>query len=202
VYAKGYLRKYARLVGVTEEDVLAQYQKSADALPAPGLIPAAMGSVQESRQPLPRWVLWLVFGVIVLAGMVTLLNLRTSSTEPAEQGALISQPLSAAEKPELTIAPTAATIDTVAPEGAVTLRFSFTGDSSVEVYDAQNRQVLYEMGTADGVREVTASPPLRVVLGAADLVSATANSQVLNVPASAVQAGVAKFVVKADGSLE
>lgn len=204
VYAKGYIRKYARLVGIPEEDVLIQYQQSADALAAPDLIPHAMGTVPESRKPLPRWILWLVIGLIVLAGVATLLNLRDADTEPVAQGALISRPLSTSTS--IATASDTAALSSVAtdtqPAGAVTLRFSFTGDSWVEVYDARNQQILYELGTANGVREVTAPAPLRVVLGAAEVVRLKVNSQDVAVPPANVQAGIARFLVKADGSLE
>lgn len=204
VYAKGYLRKYARLVGLPEEDVLSQYQQSSDASAVPDLIPVAMGSVPESRQPLPRWILWLVIGLILVAGLSTLLSLRSSDTDTGSQGALISQPLATptdvVAAPGQTAALTNTPEDTVA--SAMTLSFSFTGESWVEVYDAHNQQVLYELGTTNGVREVTASPPLRVVLGAAGVVRLKVNSRAVQLPVSGVQAGVARFVVKTDGSLE
>jgi cytoskeleton protein RodZ len=212
VYAKGYLRKYARLVGLSEEDVLTQYLKSPAATPAPALIPMALGSIPASRQPLPGWVRWLVLVIIVVAGVTTLMNLRSSHSEPDDRSVLLSQPLPAVTSGANESVGESAPVDTDASApvatdksvvaGGVTLRFSFSGDSWVEVYDAQNQQVLYEMGAANAVREVTAAPPLRVVLGAASAVRVSANSRNIDIPASAKQADVAKFVVKADGSLE
>jgi cytoskeleton protein RodZ len=191
VYAKGYLSRYARLLGVGEQDILALYEQLADAPAAPSLIPHAMGTVPKSRPPLPRWILWVVVGLIIAAGISTLLNLRSSSTGSISLGALISRPLNA---------PAGTISSRVVP--AVTLHFSFTGESWVEVYDVHNQRVLYEMGTANGEREVTALPPLRVVLGAAEVVALKVNSHDIEVPTSSVDAGVTKFVVNADGSVE
>ena len=212
VYAKGYLRKYARLVGLSEEDVLTQYLKSPQATPIPAYIPVALGSIPSSRQPLPGWVRWLVLAIIVVAGVTTLMNLRSSNSVSDDRSVLISQPLHATTDTanESSGESTPVDSDVSAPAaadkpmagGEVTLRFSFTGDSWVEVYDAQNQQVLNEMGKASAVRAVTAVAPLRVVLGVSSAVQVTANSRNIEIPASVKQADVAKFVVKADGSLE
>lgn len=198
VYAKGYLRKYARLVGLTEEDILQRYQQMGGAPTAPDPIPAAMGSVPETRQPLPRWIGWVVVALIVLAGVVTLLNLRSKSSDGVAQGELISQPLTAPGADS----PLAAAPSSDAMAGALAVRFNFSGDSWVEVHDANNQQVLYEMGTANTSRDIQAVPPLRVVLGAATAVSLQVNSRDVSVPAKDIDAGIAHFVVKADGSLE
>lgn len=206
VYAKGYLRKYARLVGVAEEEVLAQYQQSSDAVATPVPVPVAMGSVPEARQPLPRWILWVVIGLIAVAGLTTLLSLRSSDTETATQGTLISQPVVTPSITDVASAAAEAVVPSTSSAqsaaGTITVSFSFTGDSWVEVYDARNQQVLYELGTANNKRELIALPPLRVVLGAAPVVKLKVNSRDVEPPASGVHLGVARFVVKTDGSLE
>lgn len=206
VYAKGYLRKYAKLVGVTEEGILQGYQQMGGAV-VPDPIPAAMGTIPESRKPLPTWVLWAVVCVLVLAGVMTLLNLRSPGTEGTQPGTMISQPLNAPGSPDaasigadspLNSLPVNATLSA----NTLGVEFKFSGDSWVEVIDASNRQVLYELGVAGTVRQVQATPPLRVVLGAADAVSVQVNSKLLTVPQKNINDGVARFVVKPDGLLE
>jgi cytoskeleton protein RodZ len=211
VYAKGYLRKYARLVGVTEEGILRGYQQMGGT-PVQDPIPVSMGSVPESRRPLPRWVSRGVLGLLVLAGLVTLLNMHNSGSDVAQQGALISQPLSAPGSDDgsagLGDSPLASlpegspgmAADTLA--GALTIEFKFSGESWVEVHDAENRQVLYELGSAGSTRQIQALPPLRVVLGAANAVGVQVNSAVVTVPQNNIKDGIAHFVVKADGLLE
>lgn len=209
VYAKGYIRKYARLVGLAEEDVLQRYQQLGDVTMVADPIPAAMGSVPESRKPLPRWILWVVVVLIVAAAGATLWNFRsTKTTETAvggnEQSTLISKPLTAPGVANgATSSIEAKTPPNVASAAApLSLRFSFSGDSWVEVYDANNQQVLYETGAANGVREITATPPLRVVLGSANAVTVQANSKEVAVPESHIDSGVARFVINASGSVE
>ena len=41
VYAKGYLRKYALLVGLPEDDVIALYERLSDVPPTPTVMPVA-----------------------------------------------------------------------------------------------------------------------------------------------------------------
>jgi cytoskeletal protein RodZ len=204
------------LLGLPEEEVLTQYEKSPDATPAPVQIPAALGSIRETRRPLPTWVRWLVLAIILVAGITTLVNLRSNDIEPKEQDGLISKPVgttrdgsiasgdsTAAQGPLAeSTSPLQALMNNAASAGELTIRFNFSGESWVEVYDAQNHQVLHEMGTANTTREISAAPPLRVVLGASAMVKVNVNSRDIEIPASAVQANVAKFEVKADGSLK
>jgi cytoskeleton protein RodZ len=213
VYAKGYLKRYTRLVGLNEAEVLQRYAVLSDAAAEPALVPVTMGSIPESRPPLPGWVLWVVIALILLAGVATLLNLHTPVT-PANQGALISQPLPAPESAAgesvgavnaanaVIVAGAASGTTSGATAGAMVLRFKFSGDSWVEVYDLRNQPILYDMGTANTSREISGKPPLRVVLGAAAAVSVQVNSQAVIVPATHIDAGVARFVLKPDGTLE
>lgn len=204
VYAKGYLKKYARLVGLTEEDLLRRYDALSDAPAVPTPVPVTLGMIPESRKPLPRWIRWVVAALIVLAGAVTLLNLRGAGTEAGKQGQLISQPLSSPGAVVVAGQPSGTeTIITIPAEGpTLSLSFKFSGDSWVEVYDARNQQILYDMGTAHTSRQLVGTPPLRVVLGAATAVSLQVNSQEVIIPSTHIESGVARFVLNADGALE
>lgn len=210
VYAKGYLRKYAKLVGVTEEGILQGYQQMGGT-PVSDPIPSAMGSVPQSRKPLPRWVRWGVVSLLVLAGLMTLLNLHNTGTENVPQGALISQPLDTPGSPAVSMVaadsplaslPASAAMSASPLAGALTLEFKFSGESWVEVRDASNHQVIYELGVAGSARQIQAVAPLRVVLGAANAVSVQVNSKTVTVPEKNINDGVAHFVVKTDGLLE
>lgn len=200
VYAKGYLRKYAKLVGVTEEGVLQGYQQMGDTT-VPDPVPATLHAIPATRKPLPGWIWRTIIGLLVLAGMVTLLNLRddtevtpsvVSTSAPATDTTVTNSPL-AALPPNSAAAPST---------GMVTVEFKFSADSWVEVRDAEDKQVLYELGTAGSVRQIQALPPLRVVLGAANAVAVQVNSATVAVPAKDINNGVARFVVNANGVLE
>ncbi len=213
VYAKGYLKKYARLVGVSEAEVLLGYQSMGDVTVVADPIPVAMGSVPESRRPLPRWILWVVAGLVGVAVVAILSNLRTQTVQSNRQGELISQPISAPGSPlEALDSPGAVTLPatgkSAVPSAAantntpLALRFRFVGNSWVEVYDANNQQVLYDMGTTNSTRDITATPPLRVVLGLVSAVNLQVNSQAVTVPAARVEDGIARFTLNADGTVQ
>jgi cytoskeleton protein RodZ len=214
VYAKGYLKKYARLVGLAEDDVLRRYEALSDAPAVADPIPVTMGLMPEPRRPLPRWILWVVVAVIVMAGLATLTSLRKPSTESVTQSNLVSRPLSPPTRVQTNAVPldseTGAASESAQAGMAVsstsaanlTVRLQFTGNSWVEIYDARNKVVLYDMGTTNTLRDITGMPPLRVVLGAADAVKLQVNSQAISIPASHVEAGVAHFVLNASGELQ
>ena len=173
-----------------------------------------MGLMPEPRRPLPRWILWVVVLGIVVAGLATLTNLRKSTHEAVTQSNLVSQPLSPPTSVPTNPVPldsetsavsesTPADVSVSTPStGNLTVRLQFTGNSWVEIYDARNKVVLYDMGTTNSLRNVTAMPPLRVVLGAADAVKLQVNSQAISIPTSHVEAGVAHFVLNASGELQ
>ena len=65
VYVRGHLRKYAELVGLPADEVLALFAERGAAMPAPTLIPAASArdlSVTKRRNPMPA----LAIGALVL----------------------------------------------------------------------------------------------------------------------------------------
>jgi cytoskeleton protein RodZ len=65
VFAKGHLRKYAALLGVSQEEILRRYSDVAeDDGDGPTLIPAAHGSIREPARGGSRWL------VVVLAILV------------------------------------------------------------------------------------------------------------------------------------
>lgn len=201
VYAKGYLRKYAKLLGVTEEGVMQGYQKMGDTT-VPDPVPVTLHAIPETRKPLPGWIWRTVIGLLVLAGLVTLLNLRDDaevvSPTVVSTPAPVAQPDASTASPLAALPPTSATT----ASGTVTVEFKFSAESWVEVRDAENKQVLYELGAAGNTRQIQAVPPLRVVLGAANAVGVQVNSATVTVPEKAIDNGVARFVINANGMLE
>lgn len=65
VYVRGHLRKYAELVGLPADELLALFAERGESMPAPSLIPAASArdlSVSRRRNPMPA----LAVGALVL----------------------------------------------------------------------------------------------------------------------------------------
>ena len=238
VYVKGYLRRYAKLVGLAEEGVLASYATLSDAPLTIDPIPATHGSIPEPRRTLPGWVWWAVVLLLVIVAAVKLLpdiwqetSAAVSTVVPTTTttDANTDSPLNSSEARETPLAVTngvvpAVTTDVVAPatvanamaaatvtkniapatpgSGNVTMQLQFTDASWVEVYDANNQTLLYDMGSPTAPRVVNGAPPWRVTLGSASVVQVTINGRVRSVPANRLQANVAHFVVNAAGDIE
>jgi cytoskeleton protein RodZ len=82
--------------------------------------------------------------------------------------------------------------------GAITLRLQFSEPSWVEVYDANDQRLMYDMGIAGRSRTLSGTPPLRVVLGLASGVTAEVNGAAIVVPRRAGREQ-ARFAVDANG---
>jgi cytoskeleton protein RodZ len=223
VYAKGYLRKYARMVGLPEETVLQRYESYGDVAVLADPIPKATGSIQQPTKLLPNWALWAVLAMVAIAVAITLSQLRSdnvvtntvmsvTSQSAAGVGVPTSSPLeiSSQEQPLTMSAAPVATAVAVPDDAAATqpgtqiaLQLKFSGgDSWVEVYDAADHQVLYDLGRNASERQVNVVPPLRVVFGSAANVSVQINGRDVSVPANRVEANVAHFAINAAGSIE
>jgi cytoskeletal protein RodZ len=83
--------------------------------------------------------------------------------------------------------------------GKLNLRFTFTQESWVEVYDAQGTRLLYDVGQPGQSRGVEVDAPAQIVLGMAGAVTAEVNGKTIEVPPRRVANQVARFTVGADG---
>ena len=240
VYVKGYLRRYARLVGVDEVSLSNLYDSLRDPPVNVDPIPVSLNSISEPRKLLPNWVLWAVASIFVVASVIAGLNLvserqaadliaqlpvaksflQTTSIAPStavntDSVALTTQVVR--PRDSLVLASAAPLTSAVANEssdeamrepahlpvaGHVALKLKFLGDSWVEIYDAKNRPMLYDMVRSASMREVEGLPPLRVVLGSAQQVALQINGRGAMVPGRRVAANVAHFVVNANGAID
>jgi cytoskeleton protein RodZ len=81
------------------------------------------------------------------------------------------------------------------------LTLHFSADSWVEVYDARGERLLYDVGAADSVRNVSGTAPLRVVLGNAPGVALEVNGRTAALPGNLTPDSVLQFVVSRTGRL-
>lgn len=95
------------------------------------------------------------------------------------------------------VAPTAP-----AAKGKLRLRFTFSQESWVEVYDSRGTRLLYDVGSAGQSRNVDVDPPAQIVLGQASAVSTEVNGRVVVVPERRIANQVARFSVGADGAVQ
>lgn len=223
VFAKGYLRKYAALVGVPIDDVMSDYYE----MTRSAVIPPIVGPrrpVQRQMNLLP----WLSGGILVLlvvAAAYWWFALRpdqpTTEAAPAglapfsrdaDQEAPVSVP-PAEEAP-----PTEAAGDAGAPpveEAAATpqpavvtedeayvptpgatqveLQLAFTGDCWTEVSDASGRRLYYALGQEGKVVQLSGDAPLRVILGNAENVEIEVDGEPRPIPDSARRGKLARL---------
>lgn len=83
----------------------------------------------------------------------------------------------------------------------VDVKLKFAADSWVEVYDVNGERLFYDIGSADSVRTVTGTPPLRVVLGNAPGVSVEVNGRARSVPEKLVKDEGAQFTINRAGRI-
>jgi cytoskeleton protein RodZ len=230
VFAKGHLRRYALLLGLPEDDIVAGYDRSRERPGQPTLIPASRLEMPAERTR-PNW--GMILGATAafllaaaLAAYVSSYGLRlpwqaagTQTAEPAASVASGPQAAkssgdeaaagSAAAPPGTnTASPGASTTSVPAPvadpglpPGQVAVLLTYRTDSWTEIYDGTGRSVLYDLGRAGTQRTVTAQAPVSVTLGNGAGVGVAVNGRAVALPAPPPGQTVARFSVGADGAI-
>jgi cytoskeleton protein RodZ len=209
VYARGHLRKYATLLGLSPATVLERYEALGGTPAEPTPIPVAMVTpVRVERRRVPKLPLWIVAAIAIVAGLALLVFelLRMPDSDSANTSEVVAptvpQQTVASEPVEQVPAPVAQTAPKAPPPaaGEVRVRLEFTEPSWTEIYDASGKRLMFDMGTPGRVRTVAGAPPLRVSLGLASAVNVQVADQPVVIPRRAGWDS-AKFVIEADGSV-
>jgi cytoskeleton protein RodZ len=209
VFARGHLRKYATLLGLDADELLAEFER--ESARPPELVPLTP-SAPRLRPEVP--VKWL--GAATVAAMVlgvawwalTQPEAPIVSQAPQAPQAPVPQPvepLSVAPEP-VAVAPTPPPAEERAaasgvPGTPVHVQMNFSADSWVELYDAGGQRVFFDLGSANSARSLTAAAPLRVFFGYADGVQLELNGQPVVVPAHVRRGNVARFTVDEHGQV-
>ena len=207
VFARGHLRRYAVLLGVSEAELLGAYDRVRHP-EAPTLVPRAHLDHVPERRP-ARWPFFAVALVAIVGAIALVTMLRESGFRLPWQArpADVSAPLSATAGGEPAVvedgspaaigAPPATEgaqatpgADAVAgaPEtgavatGLLQLEFQFVQDSWIEIFDGTGKAVLYDLGAAGSRRTVSAQAPLNVTIGNAPAVALTVNGKPVVLP--------------------
>lgn len=216
VFVKGYLRGYARLLGLPEQEIVDAWQPEDHDTDAFRTL-----SLQTEVKPgasLPMFVLWVALGVLILVALVYLLSGDDESAEQPEPEFIeeatpqpvLSEPV--VQKPAVVVPPREqdfvvleeAVVEAPPPEPepvkpqTVDLRLAFSEECWVEVSDS-GRRLLYGLEKAGSVRSFAAEPPLRFFIGNVAAVDIQLSGQQYDIPAN-VRTGrnTARFVVSAD----
>lgn len=222
VYARGHLKKYAALLGLSPEFVIERYEALTDLPPVPTPVPASATTgvaVSFERRRGFKGPLLVSVTLIVLAlgwwvvDEVTrpspLHSLpRVPSLEPPQDTPTLSggvptpvlQPEAAAPATQPAADPPAPPPSPAAVADPVRVRLEYSDASWTEIYDASGKQLMFNLGEIGRVRTVTGTPPLRVTLGNASAVAMQVNEQSVVVPRRAGRDS-AKFVITAEGEV-
>jgi cytoskeleton protein RodZ len=231
VFVKGHLRRYARIVNLDEGVLRGLYDSLNDPPQSVDPIPVSMNSVPEPRRMVPNWLLWAAASLFVVVSAGTVINklgasvdmpvhtakIINNSSPVVQQSAVTSTSASAVESRPAALLASVAPISVATahessdetivhaqqalPAGHVAVTLHFTGDSWVEVYDANKRVLLQDMAHNTSVHEVAGVAPLRVVLGSAPQVELAINGRAVSIPAKRITASVARFAIEANGAI-
>ncbi len=222
IFVKGYLRSYARLVGVGEGPVLAQYQAQGPSDPPP--LAPAFPRTKEFHPRVPWPIVLGALSILAIVGAVLMFKSAEQET-PVTQPALESDPIEelvpepAAEPNPGVQAPGLSAVtksesgemlaeaemglqytgEVPVNEPVITddsvekvLQLAFDGNCWTEVRDQEGKRLMYELAREGTVRNVEGVPPFSVVLGNAQVAQLKYNGEIFNF-SQFVKQNVARF---------
>lgn len=224
VFAKGHLKKYAQLVGVSIDDVMADYYTLNRATGMPPVV----GKVRKARRELSPGP-WFAAVAILIAGMVLYWYLVVR--DPADSPPSTEQPVPAEPDAGAVAPPQADTADTEsaavadepepvedeappddAPAAAETvadvaeapaaidevkLALEFSGECWTEITDAGGRRLFFDLGRAGRRVSVGGQAPLSVLFGNADNVQVRVNGEPFTIAAASRRGQTARLTIYA-----
>ena len=216
VYTKGYLRRYARLVGIPTDDVFAEYYELTRSDVAPAVI------ITRRRQPrdwsLGPWLVGLIIVAILSAIAIWWFNgplgrdddAAALGTEPdaRKTDTVILPPATSPQTETVVGSETPADADTGigadellgdAPIGSassdVSLMLYFRGDCWAEVSDATGARLFYDLGKTGRTVEVSGAAPITVLLGDSSQVEIEVDGRSFDIPADRIEGTLARFQI-------
>lgn len=224
VYVRGHLRRYAELLDAPADELLGIYAAQVEASAPPDLAQLKPTEPIRATRQLAGPVVGIIVAGTVIAGIwLALKGLPTASLPNAAAPAAQSRSIAPAPGPgaAATVSPPAASTarGTTAPgttaieapaatvaQGAVAtgvmrLRLVVRADSWVEVHDARDARVYYDLARAPATLSLSGAAPLRVLLGYADGVAIEVDGRAVAVPAALRRGRSASFLVASNGAV-
>jgi cytoskeleton protein RodZ len=217
VYARGHLRKYSHLLGMSFDDgQAAPFQPGGDepltapALPGPRLMRIAprvkklpwarisIGTAIMLVLLLFWWSPWKHHVTVQAATSPVSLPLETASValEPAPAPA----PVQASEAVPPPAAPVDAPAD-LAVTGRVRLHLTFSATSWVEVRDSSGKRLFMGHGYPNTVKSIAGKAPFRIYIGSVSGAHVEINGREVQIDPTLVKGDIARFTVGTDGVL-
>ena len=207
-FVRGFLRRYAALVGESPAEIEALYAQRPDAELRPDLSRTGMHRITPAASGRKLGIVPLVVAaaLLVITGaawwaMRAKPQAYTQVTEEQTQvvpAAAIGVPAAA---PSAASTSAASVPATDAPPGALVrrhLQLSFNGECWVELYDARGMRLFFGFGHAGTTQELSGAPPFRFVLGNVEAVAVTAEGAAVSLPPAAPGERV-RFTLNAGG---
>jgi cytoskeleton protein RodZ len=208
VFARGHLRQYATLLGLSADELATEFER--ESAQAPELVPLTPSAPRVRAEVPVKWLGAATVSAMVLGVAWWALTQQdtpvVSAPEPQRKPVTAAaEPVSQPAEPAAVAPPQPAVVEeqasAVAQGTPVSLRLSFSADSWVELYDAGGRRVFFDLGSANSVRRLTAAAPLQVFFGYADGVQLELNGQPVVVPEQVRRGNVARFTVDEHGQV-
>ncbi|MGK2952489.1 MAG: RodZ domain-containing protein [Thiobacillus sp.] len=220
VFARGFVRNYARLLGLAPETLLVRMEGA----PAE---PAAVSQPEPAEVPsslISPWMIMVLLGLLVLVAVPVALyvwlnsggeeaSVNSPSVETSVETSLSAPVASLVEAPAVAIqatpdpAPTAAAevvepaaeavgvaVPTPAVAGSV-LHIEFGGDAWTEIKDASGRMLHRQLNTAGSSVDVGGQPPFDIVIGNAAHARLTYNGRPIDLKPF-IEVTVARFTLE------
>lgn len=180
VFARGFVRNYARLMGLQPETLLARMEGA----------PAEPVSVIYAEPPMPSswltspWLILLALGMLVMVAVPVSLYLWLNSDADEAQYAAAPSTVESRSRPvDATAGTPAGSADPAAPVAAETsgeagaplapampaghglVHLEFGEESWVEIRDASGRMLHRQLNPAGGSADIQGQPPFEVLIG-------------------------------------
>jgi cytoskeleton protein RodZ len=205
VYVRGHLRRYAELIGEAPGELQELYVSAGQAVhPDLTQIPHQGGPARAATLALPA--LLVVVGLAVAGVIWWAMKLPPEKARPLAPATAVPVPAPSDPRthPAASPAPAAPanaaqTLPAAAAAGAAQLDLKFAADSWVEISDADGRHLLHGLMGAGSARELSGTPPLRVVLGNTPAVAVVLNGQPLSLSGLARHDGSARLLIDSAG---
>ncbi len=216
IYVKGYLGRYAELLGESPEALRAQL--AAAVLPEPDLTDLPHATAQSNRSTV---VAVIAVGVFVLAALAwwgwsrrravqaVAVEVRQAAVQPRAYAVprSVVPRASVAPKPSLgavlspAVAPKSSPAIPAQVRGAVRITLKFPAVSWVAVSDATGRHLYRDTVSAGATKSFTGRPPLHVVVGYADGVTLTVDGRPAPINSYVGRDHAVSIAVAADGRI-
>ncbi|HKC16621.1 MAG TPA: RodZ domain-containing protein [Steroidobacteraceae bacterium] len=207
VFVRGFLRRYAELVGEPAPEIDALYTHQPDAAAVPDLSKTGLHRLDPAAQGRalgvgPASIAAAVLGVI--AAVWWALRVGTTVHPAAEEGQAEVLHLSVPASALPATAPVAAPAGQVSAEGASaaaasdagtdallaslphkSVQLTFSGECWAEVYDARGWRLFFGFGHAGLTQELSGVPPFRLVLGNVAAVAVAVEGTPVELPEAA-----------------